>query len=189
MATQKIVWTVLPHGRVETGPMAGRLRVSVVVSPRLTPQAAGEQTLEAFDDWRNWPKTLQAVELKLRIGSGSVGLERVSKADPELWERLLPGETPVAGFVFKDMSQVNLRSYPVRNVLGLLREHYGALAVQSASTHPTLLPWRNAHPTLKGMLTRLGTETRTINFGHTSIDVPVPGFDRTDPGRSGAAPA
>ena len=178
MATQKIVWTVLPHGRVERGPLAGRLRVSVVVSPRLTPQAGGEQTLEAFDDWRNWPRTLDTVRLKLRIGSDTVDMERISKTDPELWDRLLPGDTPVAGFVFKDMAQVNLRSYPVRNVLGFLRENYGALAVQSASTHPTLLPWRSAHPTLKGMLAKLGTETQTINFGDTSIDVPVPGFDR-----------
>src|SRR5215216_3929479 len=137
MATQKIVWTVLPHGRVEEGPLAGRLRVSVVVSPRLTPQTAGEQTLTSFADWRNWPKTLDAIAFKLRVGSNTVALEPIAKTDPELWDRLLPGHTPVAGFVFKDMSQVNLRSFPVRNVLGLLREHYGKLAVQSGSTHPT----------------------------------------------------
>ena len=50
MAQQQIVWTVLPHGRVNEGPNAGRLRVSVVVSPRLTPQAADEQTLAAFPE-------------------------------------------------------------------------------------------------------------------------------------------
>ena len=49
--------------------------------------------------------------------------------------------------MFKDMAQVNLRSFPVRNVLGLLRKHYGALAVQSAAAHPTLLPWQaTPHP-------------------------------------------
>ena len=76
------------------------------------------------------------------------------------------------------MAQVNLRSFAVRNVLGLMRKHYGALAVQSASTHPTLLPWKNAHPGLKGMLTELGTRTQTINLGERQIEVPLPGFDR-----------
>ena len=61
MAQQRIVWTVLPHGRVETGPAAGRLRVSIVVSPRLTPQASTEQRLGAFPEWLKWPSTLAAV--------------------------------------------------------------------------------------------------------------------------------
>jgi hypothetical protein len=47
MAKQKIVWTVLPYGRFTDGPFAGRLRVSIVVAPRLTPQTASEQQLGA----------------------------------------------------------------------------------------------------------------------------------------------
>src|SRR5690348_7783432 len=61
MAKQKIVWTALPYGRVTEGPLAGRLRVSIVVSPRLTPEAATEQQLGApgFAEFLDWPKTLQ----------------------------------------------------------------------------------------------------------------------------------
>ena len=62
-------------------------------------------------------------------------------------DRAVRAATPVAGFVFKNMAQVNLRSFAVRNVLGLLRKHYGELAVQSAGTHPTLLPWKTRIPT------------------------------------------
>ena len=51
MAQQTIVWTVLPYGRMESGDLAGRLRVSIVASPRLTPQAASEQQLQAFPEW------------------------------------------------------------------------------------------------------------------------------------------
>ena len=40
MSPQKIVWTALPAGRVSEGPLEGRLRVSLVVSPRLTPPDA-----------------------------------------------------------------------------------------------------------------------------------------------------
>jgi hypothetical protein len=178
MAQQRIVWTVLPHGRVEDGDFAGRLRVSIVASPRLTPQAAGEQKLGAFPEWVQWPLTLKSVKFRLRIGAQVVDLQPTSQADPELWARFFTTETDVAGFVFKNMAQVNLRSFAVRNVLGLMRTHYGALAVQSASTHPTLLPWKSAHPNLKGMLTDLGTRTQTINLGDRQIEVPVPGFDR-----------
>ena len=45
MAKETILWTLLPYGRSPAeGPGEGRRRLSVVVSPRLTPQAAGEQT-------------------------------------------------------------------------------------------------------------------------------------------------
>ena len=60
------------------------------------------------------------------------------------------------------MRKVNLRSYAVRNVLGFVRKHYGKLAVQAAGTHPTLLPWKGAHPDLKGML----TDARHAHPGH-----------------------
>ncbi len=178
MAQQRIVWTVLPHGRVNDGEFAGRLRVSIVASPRLTPQAADEQVLEAFPEWIDWPQTLRDVKFGLVINGQGVDLEPIGRSDPELWARLFNEETAVAGFVFKNMARVNLRSFAVRNVLGLLRTYYGALAVQAASTHPTLLPWKNAHPDLRGMLTELGTSTRTINLGDRQIEIPNPGFDR-----------
>lgn len=183
MAQQRILWTVLPFGRAADG--SGRLRVSIVASPRLTPQAANEQVLGAFPEWVNWPKTLNDVKFRLRIGAQSVDLEPASKPDPDLWARLFNANTGVAGFVFKNMAQVNLRSFAVRNVLGLMRKHYGVLAVQSAATHPTLLPWKSAHPNLKGMLTELGTRTQTINLGDRQIEVPLPGFDRFFDDRNG----
>jgi hypothetical protein len=179
MPQQRIVWTVLPYGRAEDGEFAGRLRVSIVVSPRLTPLAPDEQRLGAFDEWLNWPQTLSSVTFGLRIGAApAIDLKVISQPDPSLWTRLFTPTTPVAGFVFKNMALVNLHSFAVRNVLGLMRKHYGALAVQSASTHPTLLPWKNAHPGLKGMLTELGTRTEMINLGDRQIEVPLPGFDR-----------
>lgn len=173
MAKQAIVWTVLPWGRV-----GNRWRVSVVVSPRLTPETANEGVLAAFPEWRDWPQTLASVRFGLRIGAQTVGLRPITQPDSALWTTLFSDATPVAGFVFKDMSKLNLRSFPVRNVLGTLRKHYASLAVQSAGTHPTLLPWKDAHPGLKGMLTDLGTRTQKISLGDRQIEVPLPGFDR-----------
>jgi len=178
MAQQRIIWTVLPHGRYEDGTFAGRLRVSIVASPRLTPEAPDQQTLHSFPEWVRWPDTLKNVKFRLRIGAAVVDLQPTSQPDPNLWSRFFSEATPVAGFVFKNMSQVNLRSFAVRNVLGLLRTHYGGLAVQSAGTHPTLLPWKNAHPNLKGMLTDAGTRTQIVNLGDRQIELPLPGFNR-----------
>ena len=124
MAKQSILWTALPFGRVSEGPHAGSLRLSIVVSPRLTPQNAAEQKLGAagFADFHNWPETLDKVKLGLRIGNQTVPVKRISQTDPRLWEQIFGSDTPVAGFTFRDMSRVNLRSFPVRHVLGFVRD-------------------------------------------------------------------
>jgi hypothetical protein len=178
MAKQTILWTVLPYGRVSEGRFAGRFRISAMVAPRLTPESAGEQSLAAFPEFVDWPATLAGARFSLLIGSDSVRLAPLSKPDSALWAKLFDKQTPVAGFQFKDMSKVNLRSYALRNVLGFLRRHYGRLAVQSSPNHPRLLPWDDVHPDLKGMLSDLGTRTHTLNFGDRKIEVALPGFDR-----------
>jgi hypothetical protein len=189
MAKQKIVWTATPYGRIGQGPLAGRLRVSVVVSPRLTPQTAAEQHLGApgFAEFHNWPATLAKLKLQLQVAGtpGLLPLEVISKPSAALWDTLLGADTPVAGFEFKDMSRVNLRSYAVRNVLGFVRKHYGKLAIASGDTHPTLLPWSGANPSLKGMLSDAGTRTHKIPLGHTMLELPLPGFDRFFGARDG----
>ena len=179
MATSKIVWTVLPFGfSAKPGTRAAKRRVSVVVSPRLTPGAPNEQVLGKFADFLNWPKTLKDAKFAVESGGKTIGLVLTSKPDPDLWDQLFTNDTPVAGFVYKDMSQANLRSYSVRNILGYVKRHYGKLAVQSASNLPSLLPWKDAHPDLKQMVSDAGTRTTKFQTGNQTIEVPLPGFDR-----------
>ena len=155
--------------------------------PRLTPEAANEQRLRAFPDWVNWPRTLERVRFALKSGADEIELEPAPLADPALWERLLPKTTPVAGFVFCDMSAVNLFSYSVAALLGMTCKHYGRLAVQATGTPPTLLPWRDAHPGLKDMLSDCGTRTVVVPISDRRIELPLPGFDRFfDDGGDGA---
>ena len=184
MATQQILWTALPWGR-ETAdvPWHGQRRVSIVVSPRLTPQNSKEQRLEAFKEWLDWPATLAGIRFALEIAGDVVPLKVVSRPalepDSALWQRLFPPTLWVAGFQFKDMSQVNLRSYPVRHVLGFVRRHYERLAVEAGSgEHPLLLPWRAADPALKSMLGELGTRTEWGAVGQRKGERLVPGFGR-----------
>jgi hypothetical protein len=178
MPKQTVLWTVLPYGRVSDGPHAGRRRVTIAVSPRLTPQAADEQVLKAFPEFLDWPAILTGAKFSLVIGGDAVPLLPLKPGDSALWRKLFNSSTPVNGFTFKDMSQANLRSFPVRNVLGFVRRHYARLAVQASSNHPTLLPWQNAHPDLKGMLTDIGTRTQKFNLGDRSVEVALPGFSR-----------
>lgn len=186
MAKQTILWTVIPNGRVAEGELAGRLRVSIVASPRLTPETAGEQRLDAFADWADWPGTLARVRFALNADGDEIPLETMPQADTQLWARLLPPATPVAGFVFRDMSRVNLFSYSVASVLSMTREHYGNLAVNSTTTHPTLLPWRNAHPVLRGMLEACGTKTEfERGEGRERVETLRPGLDRFFDDRDG----
>ncbi|MEM9552305.1 MAG: hypothetical protein AAGA05_14085, partial [Pseudomonadota bacterium] len=179
MAKQMFLWTVLPFGKVtDDVPERGLWRVSVVVSPRLTPEASDEQVLGAFEDWLNWPDRLGEIEFTLRMGPDSVPLLPLTEPDGELWKKLFTPETPVAGFQYEDVSQSNLHSFPVRNVLSFAKRNYGQLAVQSASTHPTLLPWDDAHPDLKGMLGEIGTRTEKMPVSDREIEVALPGFSR-----------
>lgn len=183
MAQQKIIWTVLPHGReIGDNEHRGKWRVSIVVSPRLTPEAVAEQQLASFPEWLNWPATIAQQKFALDIGGTTVGLIPINTPetapDSAVWQRLFGPTLPVAGFQFKDMSAVNLRSFPVRNVLGFVRRHYRDISAQAGDDHPTLLPWRAADPALKDLLGEAGTHTEKFNLGHRSIEVMGPGFDR-----------
>ncbi len=178
MAKQHILWTVLPYGRITDEQGRDTHRISIVVSPRLTPEAANQQKLEAFPDFLDWPAALGRRRLSLRINNQDVGLRLLSQPNSQLWQTLLTPTTPVAGFVYQDMSKVNLRSFAVRNVLGFMRRHYGQLAVDARKDHPTLLPWDNADSSLKGMLDDLGTRTITRDFGNESRTFVLPGFSR-----------
>lgn len=171
MSHQTLVWTALPNGYAQDG----ALRLSIVISPRLAPASAAEQRLgaPAFADFHNWPKTLERIKFALRIGTRLCPAERISETDAALWDTLLGPDTPVAGFAFTDMSRVNLRSYPVRNVVRFLRQHYGTLAQQSPNSPPVLLPWPEAHPGLRDMLADLGTPESPGRLGHGVFE-----FDR-----------
>ncbi|MDL2339141.1 MAG: hypothetical protein QFE16_14980, partial [Pseudomonadota bacterium] len=75
MAQQKIIWTALPHGReTADGPHRGAWRVSIVVSPRLTPESPAERQLDSFPEWLDWPATIGRQKFALDIGGTTVGL-------------------------------------------------------------------------------------------------------------------
>ncbi|UCC64446.1 MAG: hypothetical protein JSV36_05140, partial [Anaerolineae bacterium] len=126
MTKEKVLWTALPYGYNEDQ----RLRISVFVAPRLS-NADGSDTLRKLDEFpafANWPERLEAIKFVVEFDSGVIA-EGIPEgaADPELWARLLPPETPVRPYTFKDHAKRNLHVFPVRGVLDFLQQTYGAL--------------------------------------------------------------
>ena len=155
MAKTQIIWTVLPYG---TTAVNKQRRVSVVISPRLTPQNSTEHKLEKFEEFLYWPRVIDGLVKKFSVeieGGGIIPLELISwdvREAMDLWSCLFNKDTYVDGFEYNDMRKVKLRSYPVRNILKYLKKHYANLAVNSPSELPRLLPWNEAQPDLKDML-------------------------------------
>ncbi len=143
MAGQKIIWTALPHGT--DGKM---LKLSVFVSPRLMPGAV--RTLDQFPDFWNpatghWPAKVRTLEFFAEIDTDPallpakivpVGPYGVQYHDPELWEGVFTAKTPVAPFEYSDFRPRVIRSYPVRGVMGLLRNFYTKIAEKNPEEHP-----------------------------------------------------
>lgn len=126
MTKEKVLWTALPNGYSKDQ----RLRISVFVAPRLS-NADGSDTvrnLSEFPAFVNWPERLETLAFQVEFDSG-VTAEGIPEgaADPELWARLLPPDTPVRPYTFKDHAKRNLHVFPVRGVLGFLQQAYGAL--------------------------------------------------------------
>lgn len=153
MATQKIIWTVLPKGFT----LDGELVVSLLPSFRLTPQAADEQLLKAFPALLAWPATLDATRFGLRVGTKSFALQPITKPDPAAWARAFPADLPVAGYVYNDLSRHNLRSYPARTVVSFLHKHYGELAEHDGLQRPNLF---GTGGRLQGLLGEMGIRGR-----------------------------
>jgi len=173
MAKSQILWTILPYGMIESDNQQYQ-RVSVVASPRLTPEGTNEGKLGSFDDFINWPETvLKKMKFAAEIAGVQFDLKMLSEPDPEIWRRLFTQETPVAGFKFMDMSKVNLLSYPVRNILAYIRDIYGRMAEEHPLDYPSLLPWGDG--ILKDMLTEAGTREKVEDKRPVTFE---PGYKR-----------
>ncbi|HEY3366431.1 MAG TPA: hypothetical protein VGK74_15355 [Symbiobacteriaceae bacterium] len=140
MSSQKIVWTALPNGYDETGTY---LKLSVFVSPRLTPDLAGENTLKAFPDWADWPATKISFKCVFDTPDGEQGLTPSPDPDSptpnsELWQILFPPSTPVDGFKFKPLDGLPIRSYHTMGLHDWLKGRYQFAATQNPTDYPPI---------------------------------------------------
>lgn len=136
--SQSIVWTTLPGGRLTLPDGKSALRVSVFVSPRLTPTA--DQLLKPFKTFLDWPAAAAAVKFKLVFDGGGGGelrpLPGEDPLDSTLWRRLFDEKTFVRGHAFTDLKDEVIRSFPVADVLSYVQATYGETAAQHGTEFP-----------------------------------------------------
>ncbi|MFF0448817.1 hypothetical protein ACFYT4_20800 [Streptomyces sp. NPDC004609] len=128
MAASRIVWTPVPAGRDD-----GRLKLSVLVSPRL---AGTSPTLAGYPEWLAWPS--QQPRYRLVFGSGpAVAAEPFGPAPRlDLWQQLFPGTTPVVPkpAALTAATVPPIRSWPPTTARNLARtEHAAATAFHATA--------------------------------------------------------
>src|SRR5215469_17109451 len=140
MSIQNIMWTALPNG---LNAAHDHLRLSVLVSPRLTANAA-TGTLAEFPDFEDWPATVAGLNFTVEFLAGPTvaGTRVIEPGNPALdsaaWKALFPNTFPVISYQFDDRSGLAVRSFPTRKVLSFLSNTYQTVAVQSSQQMPTL---------------------------------------------------
>jgi hypothetical protein len=155
MGKQALLWTALPNGYSDD---QTALRVSVLVSPRLNAESdPPPHVLLNFPDFLDWPATLANAKFTVHYGGGVVAISgsdtsspsRIDKSlgepDTSVWQALLPGETPVTGFAFKDLSNNKVLSYPAAKIDTLIRTLYSAFAATAKDDLPKISEFLN-HP-------------------------------------------
>ena len=140
MSTQNIMWTALPNGLTQDGTS---LRLSVLVSPRLTANAA-TGTLAEFPDFQDWPATVAGLTFSVEFTGGPTvsATPVVEPGNPALdspaWKALFPATFPVRSYAFDDRSPLAVRSFPTKKVLSFLTNLYQTVAAQWPPQMPTV---------------------------------------------------
>ena len=141
MSIRNIMWTTLPNGLTLAG---DRLKVSVLVSPRLVTDNGIDGTLKQFPDFLDWPKTIAPVSFKVEFQGGpSFTVNLITEAgnpglDSAAWTALFNQDTPVHSYAFNDKKGLPVRSYPTKKVLSFLTEQYKIFAVQTPAQKPSI---------------------------------------------------
>jgi hypothetical protein len=160
MSTQNIMWTALPNG---LNPAGDRLKLSVLVSPRLITNSGASGTLAEFPDFIDWPATVAKLRFQVEFQGGpSFTAQPVTEPgfpglDSAAWKALFPATSPVQSFGFEDKSPLLVRSYPTKNIFGFVEEQYRLFAVSTADHKPTLseLGYDVAGPRGHGLISRI----------------------------------
>jgi hypothetical protein len=145
MARQSLVWTALPNGYTADGKS---LRFSVLLSPRLDPQADPQRLDSFFPDWQDWPRTLRRASFAVTCNGATVSVagdgsgttnrldDRLGLSDPAAWRALFKPGLLVRPYAFTDLSSRTLRSYDAAATQGLVQSLYSGLALAADDNMP-----------------------------------------------------
>lgn len=145
MAQQSLVWTALPNGYSADG----RLRLSVLLSPRLYPDL-DSQRLGSFGEWIDWPTTLRQAQFAVSCndktvtvagdGTGSPNVldDRLGVADSAAWAALFTRTLFVRPYEFDDFSGRAVISFDASAVSELVQSLYTDLAARADDNMPLI---------------------------------------------------
>ena len=141
MATQTVIWTVLPNS-IATGRLGvAYAQFSVFVSFRLKASTAEGDTLSLYPDVRHWTNTLRKIRsFRLEFG-GTTTARRAYLLDfpgKNWWEGLFKDDTYVRPYEFPDLTDRLIISYPVSNIVGFIKQLYQKVGLNSPNQLPGL---------------------------------------------------
>ena len=141
MATETIVWTALPFGVVKHGGVR-YVRISAFASPRLRATEAEGDTLSLYPIVRHWTQNVRDSLRGFEVHAGGQTLHaRLTSRkplDPDWWEGLFNDDTYVQPYAYNDYTDRLIISYPVRRVLGHLKNVYQQIGLESPGNLPVL---------------------------------------------------
>lgn len=144
MAKQNLMWTALPNGLDSNG----NLRISAMISPRLSPDA--DQVLKPFADFLDWPATVRRARFTIHFGAQTVAIRgnetsapaRLDSAlalpDSSVWTALFKPDTFVAGYTFEDHVGTSVLSYDTVAVHSLAQNLYSSLGGKTSDALPKI---------------------------------------------------
>jgi hypothetical protein len=160
------------------------LRMSVLLSPRLDPQA-DPQRLDSFPEWVNWPQTLRQAQFAVSgngatvtvaaNGTGSTNVldNRLGAPDSPTWSALFPPTLFVRPYAFNDLSGRSVISYDASAVAELAQGLYGALAARADGDLPLVSDYFESRPWNALMAAVANLDTPPSDIASSSSSAPA----------------
>lgn len=171
---------------------AGRLRVNVYLSPRLS----GAATLAGFPDWLDWPGLIQrhGLSVSLRCGANTATLPvAAGPLRPDIWRAIFTPETIIQPYPRPQYSQRLLVSYPAQDAHAFVTFAYPRAATAGLRGDDGLLTRLLEELTFRdGTESTLDAELSDLRvamwFQQQGVDA-GPELARAAPGIAGGSPA
>lgn len=153
MATENVIWTLLPNGLDRD---RDELRSTIFVTPRLR-TGGGRERLDVFPSFLHWADTVANLSFIAEVdGLGGFDLtpdpDYLGAPDPETWDLLFGGEgIRVDEPEVKEFAKQRLYSYPADAVAQQVLSLYATVGAQHPTEYPSI-----QDPQLAGLASELG---------------------------------
>lgn len=131
-----------------------KLRIAVLVTPRLGSDTGEPAALDNWPDVRDWPDLAPTWTVRIARGGTAVelpGTEVGAPYDSAAWHAMFPGTQETTPYVPEDRSKAPIRSYPVAAARDAVRDLHVRTLKAARTDFPALAALR-ADPTFAALL-------------------------------------